>query len=546
MILNNNQIDALINTGEGLQVEIKACKDALPRSIWETYSAFANTRGGIILLGITEHKDLPAAERFEVTGVDDANKIVTDFFNIINNKQKVSHSVIVDSDVRIARYEGKDIVYINVPEADYRQKPVYINNNIQSGTFKRIHEGDRHVSMEELAMLMRDSTDDVDSQIIPYYGMEDIDAETLRKYRQSFKFENPGHSFETLDDKDFLTRMGGYAVDRQKEEEGVTMAGLLMFGKSIAIHRNFPNFRVDYLDLIDVKPGDSKKWNDRLTDDGRWEDNLYNFLLLAMRKLLFTLPSEGKLHGVVRKDGGVLHEAVREAMINSITYCDYKLGGVLRIDRKTDRIIMRNPGTLRISPERIYNGDYTQARNSTIQRMLRMIGLGDNIGSGFQKILMAWAMLDLPRPDIFEEPEVNEVWLTLPLYDSAKGKEKGKATANIKESNKEKNKESNKENNKESNKENNKEISLPEIPKSVIESLTDVQIQILEAIDKDKFITFKDLGNITGLTQMNLRWQRSKMESSGIYLIRVGSTKSGTWKIEYRGENEVENIETPK
>lgn len=93
---------------------------------------------------------------------------------------------------------------------------------------------------------------------------------------------------------------------------------------------------------------------------------------------------------MVRIDGGELYEGVREGFINCLTYCDYRLGGVLRIDRRSDRIVMRNPGTLRISPERIYNGDYTQARNSTIQKMLRMVGFGDNIGSGFRKILNAW------------------------------------------------------------------------------------------------------------------------------------------------------------
>ena len=55
--------------------------------------------------------------------------------------------------------------------------------------------------------------------------------------------------------------------------------------------------------LIDIEPGDSKKWNDRFTDDGRWEHNLYNFLVLALRELLFTLLSEGKLEGTVRRDG---------------------------------------------------------------------------------------------------------------------------------------------------------------------------------------------------------------------------------------------------
>ena len=139
---------------------------------------------------------------------------------------------------------------------------------------------------------------------------------------------------------------------------------------------------------------------------------------------MLTLPNEGKLEGVTRKDGGLLYHAVREGFVNCLTYCDYKLGGVLRIDRKTDKIIMRNPGTLRISPERIYEGDYTQARNSTIQKMLRMIGLGDNIGSGFQKILSAWHSLGYLRPKIQEIPDVNEVWLTLPLYADQKTDQK--------------------------------------------------------------------------------------------------------------------------
>ena len=181
------------------------------------------------------------------------------------------------------------------------------------------------------------------------------------------------------------------------------------------MHNTFPNFRVDYLDLQGIVPGGSKKWNDRLTDDGYWEDNVFNFLFLAMGKLLFTLPSEGKLNGTVRKDGGPLHEAVREAMVNSITYCDYKAGGTLRIDRRDDRIIMRNPGLLRLSPERIYAGDYTQARNGAIQKMLRMVGFGDNIGSGFTKIMNAWNELGFPPPTIRQEDEVDEVWLTLPL-----------------------------------------------------------------------------------------------------------------------------------
>lgn len=414
-MITEQDIINLIQEPEGNRLEMKRCKDTVPHSVWETYSAFANTRGGVILLGVSEDKKAVDGVRFKITGVEDADKVVTDFFNMVNNTQKVSLSVLIDSDVRIVKVDGKDVIHIRVPEADYRRKPIYINGDIKNGTYRRVHEGDRHATQTELSMMLRDSSEELDAQIIENYGMDDIDTETLRKYRQTFRDHNYGHTFEELNDRDFLIRMGGYRVDRKSGIEGLTMAGLLMFGKSVPVRDNFPNFRFDYLDLVGIERGDSKKWNDRLTDDGRWEHNIYNFLTLAMRKLLFTLPSEGKLQGVHRKDGGQLHEAVREAMVNCITYCDYRLGGVLRIDRKTDRIVMRNPGSLRISPERIYSGDFTQARNGTIQKMLRMLGYGDNIGSGFFKILTAWNNLGFPRPTIHEEDEVHEVWLTLPL-----------------------------------------------------------------------------------------------------------------------------------
>ena len=85
---------------------------------------------------------------------------------------------------------------------------------------------------------------------------------------------------------------------------------------------------MDYLDLIGVKPGGDLKWNDRLTYDGCWENNLYNFVTIVMRKLLFTLPSEGRIVGEAPRDGGPLYDGIREAIINSVTYSDFQTEGV--------------------------------------------------------------------------------------------------------------------------------------------------------------------------------------------------------------------------
>ncbi len=529
-MITADDIKKLIKDGEGLHLEVKACKDKLPKDVWETYSAFANTRGGVILLGLTEHKDMPLDQRFELTGVSDSYKVITDFFNIVNNKQKVNRSVLVDSDVRPVEVDGVTIVHIRVPEADYRQKPIYINNNLQSGTFKRMHEGDRHVTDEELAMLIRDSSDNADGQILNRYGFEFIDVDTLHGYRNAFNGHNPGHIYEKLSDLEFLRNLGGYGSNPLQQTEGLTVAGLLMFGKSVTIHQVFPNFRFDYLNLIGIEPGDSKKWNDRLTDDGRWEHNIYNFLSLALNKLLLTLPSEGKLRGVVRNDGGDLYEAVREGFINTLTYCDYRINGVLRIDRRSESIIMRNPGTLRISPERIYNGDYTQARNSTIQRMLRMVGFGDNIGSGFRKILNAWKSLGYSHPDIHEESEVNEVWLTLPLTKNENTVENSTVNSTVNENTAENSTINSTIN---GNKVENSTVNSTVNENSTVNStanLTALQKDILNLIKGKPEITIEEIAVRIRKDRNAINYQIKKMKEFGI-VEREGSDKTGQWRI---------------
>lgn len=50
-----DDIKNLLSFGERIQLEVKEAKNSVPKSIWETYSSFANTQGGYILLGISEN-----------------------------------------------------------------------------------------------------------------------------------------------------------------------------------------------------------------------------------------------------------------------------------------------------------------------------------------------------------------------------------------------------------------------------------------------------------------------------------------------------------
>ncbi|KAF0188701.1 MAG: hypothetical protein FD168_1501 [Desulfobulbaceae bacterium] len=88
----------------GLECKLAAGRDGkgqLPADFWPTYSAFANSRGGIILLGVQEKQG-----RLSLLGVDQPERIITDLFNTLNNRQKVSINLLSDQDVSILTIES--------------------------------------------------------------------------------------------------------------------------------------------------------------------------------------------------------------------------------------------------------------------------------------------------------------------------------------------------------------------------------------------------------------------------------------------------------
>ena len=135
-----------------------------------------------------------------------------------------------------------------------------------------------------------------DGALIEHYDMNDIDPDTLRRYRTLFQFRNEGHVWNEVDDKTFLKNLGGYIVDRETGKEGLTMAGLMMFGKGLSVRDRFDNIRMDYIDKTNLI-GDSR-WSDRLTYEGTWENNRFNFFTRVMPKLTADLKHPFKLEGM--------------------------------------------------------------------------------------------------------------------------------------------------------------------------------------------------------------------------------------------------------
>ena len=85
MVTQENFWD-ILKFGERLVLECKKAETKVPNSVWETYSAFANTVGGTILFGVEEHpKEREIEKRFTIANIDNPQARLKEFWDAIIN-----------------------------------------------------------------------------------------------------------------------------------------------------------------------------------------------------------------------------------------------------------------------------------------------------------------------------------------------------------------------------------------------------------------------------------------------------------------------------
>lgn len=91
-MLSEKELLNILDNKEKVNVEFKEAKRGVPKSIYETYYSFANTNGGMIILGVKEIKT-GTAVNYEISGVENSNSIISDFWNTINSG-KVNRNIL--------------------------------------------------------------------------------------------------------------------------------------------------------------------------------------------------------------------------------------------------------------------------------------------------------------------------------------------------------------------------------------------------------------------------------------------------------------------
>lgn len=389
---------------ENNRIEAKRALGGLPKSIWETYSAFANTFGGIILLGVEELPD----KSFQTVNLPEPERLVKEFREILQDREKVNVNILEEDDVAIHQIGEDRMIAITVPRADRRVKPVYVGTNPFLGTYRRDGEGDYHCTEEEVRLMLRDRQErTLDEKVLEHLSTESLDRETIRRYRTYLQEIYAEYPWENYGTEEVLCRVGAC----QKAENGMihpTAAGLLLFGFEDEIVKEYPYYYLEYQE----RDGDGEVSDRLASDSGRWSGNLFDFYLRISGKVVRGLPGE-------------VHKAVREAVVNCMMNGDYMGTGGIVIIKKKEELSITNPGSFRIDIKEAVNGGESDPRNALLAKLFNLVKVGTRTGKGVPDMYAVWETQGWKPPKITERFGPDRITLKLPLQRNGSKEENG-------------------------------------------------------------------------------------------------------------------------
>ncbi len=363
---------------ENNRIEAKKALGGLPHSIWETYSAFANTMGGLLLLGVEEYKD----KSLHPVDLPDPERLKKEFWAMVNDTRVASVNILSPSDVSIETVEGCRILVIRVPRAERAYQPVYVEGN-PLNTYRRKGEGDCRCSREELQAMVRDAGERTqDLSLWEKMGPDVLNPASVQAYRDAMAAVHPGHPWQSLEDSAFLRKLGALG-DGTGGRLHPTSAGLLMFGSESDIVQAFPRYFLDYREEVSAQRISSAS--------GTWSGGIYEFYRLVCARLLPELNA---------RYPAAVGAAVHEAIANSLVNADYRGSGGLVIVLCQSGITVSNPGAFRIGIDAAKTGGLSDPRNGTLLKMFNLIDVGAHAGSGIPSILHVWRGQRWPEPEI--------------------------------------------------------------------------------------------------------------------------------------------------
>lgn len=402
--MQQSEAEAIIRTlrdagSDDLDVEAKRAEGGLPTSLRETLSAFSNTAGGTVVLGVDE------SSGFTVTGLADPGKIASDLASMCSDE--------LDPPVRavVQQFQIDDswVVTAEVPEIPPAQKPCFIKaRGMNRGSYTRIHDGDHMLSPYEVQMLVASRGQPLDdTDPVPNSSVDDLDPQLAGRLAARVRDRRP-YAFQNLDDVGILRQLNAL-VDDAEGKQRVSLGGLLALGRYP--QRFYPQLSMTLV-VYPTEKGPDTRTGVRFLDNVPLEGPIPVIARDALAAVRKNMRRRSVVAGAGRSDYWEYPEAaLREAIVNALVHRDLSApsrGTQAQIEMYPDRLLVRNPGGL-FGPVTI--ADLTEdgtssSRNSFLLKLLEDVTLPgedravcENRGSGIRTMVEALreAGMTLPR-----------------------------------------------------------------------------------------------------------------------------------------------------
>lgn len=345
-------------------VEIKAAVGGLPKNIVETLSAFANTSGGVLVLGLSEKNNFAVAEGFNAQSVADA------LTQACGQKMEPP----VRASIEVVLFEGSPVVVAIVPETAPYEKPCYVKaRTIYEGSFVRVGDGDRRLSPYEVdRILERAHWPQFDQQIAPEAEMGEFDPEMLHSFLV-LQREESHRAFRGLTDEEVLETLKVAARDG-KGRLRPTLAGLMAMGRYPQKH--YPRAYVSFARYPGTSKADMTLEGLRFMDSKNIMGPIPVMISEVMSCVRRNMKLESTMKGAFRvEEWEYPEEAIREAVANALLHRDYSPEGLasqVQVNMYDDRIEVMSPGGLcgGMTVERLGELGASFARNQVLSRIL--------------------------------------------------------------------------------------------------------------------------------------------------------------------------------
>lgn len=363
--MNVVDIRTLLDGGESITVEFKESKTELNKDVFESVCGMLNRLGGHLLLGVKDNG--------EVVGVEPScvDKIKKNFVTSINNPDKISPTFYTN--IEQFEIDGKIVLYALIPTTPDVHR-------LSGRIFDRNEDGDFEITKNTnlvAQMYTRKTNAYTELKIFPFAGVEELDQETFGKVRKMAHNQvQREHPWETMSDLELLKSAGLYRRDIVTDEEGLTLAAILLLGTEQLIMSALPHYKTDAI----VRKKNIDRYDDRVVI----QDNLiksYNKLMDFVEK---HLDDRFYIEDTQRID--VRNKIFREVCANMLIHREFSSAFPAKFIVEKDVVRTENANktngygvidALNFSPYQ---------KNPMIAKFFREIGLADELGSGVKNV----------------------------------------------------------------------------------------------------------------------------------------------------------------